>query len=624
MTKLRPFAAAFLAAAVVACFSISAVGQTASDGNLANVSGGGSSAKWEISATNSGGTLTISFPDGRSIRKTFRAGDSPQVSIGEKYFDSLPDGVYSYELRLASAPSDAAIKARGKDDDPESERAGRKRPSVPVMTQSGSFTVVNGSIIVSGGVEPGQRDAKASAGPAPRATASAGQMPRATASANVLQRIRNNHRAFFMPDDVVPDDQIVQGSECVGLDCVNGEVFGFDTVRLKENNTRLQFDDTSTSQGFPTNNWQIRANDSGGGSSFLGFVDQGATGNSETGTIIGRFTAGAPANSLVVASNGKVGLRTLVPVLDVHMNTSDTPAVRFEQNNSGGFSAQTWDIGANEANFFVRDVTSGSLLPFRIRPGAPTSSLDIAATGNVGIATSSPGTNLDVSGNILNLGSESGATTRTNSTNKLARVSVPPFLTANLRFAMLVGATTSTANIVAVGGEAAGMAAATQIDFVTAATNNTDTGTVRMTVNSSGNVGIATAAPTDTLSVNGTASKPGGGSWAVFSDERLKNIKGRFTTGLNAVMQLQPLRDEYKRDNALNLKSTGENIGFGAGELQKVIPEAVKRNDDGYLMVNNDPILWTMLNAIKEQQKQIADLKVEVQRLKANQRRPRR
>ena len=46
-------------------------------------------------------------------------------------------------------------------------------------------------------------------------------------------------------------------------------------------------------------------------------------------------------------------------------------------------------------------------------------------------------------------------------------------------------------------------------------------------------------------------------TWAVFSDERLKNIKGRFNSGLKAVMQLQPIRYEYKRDNALGLKSEG-------------------------------------------------------------------
>jgi len=41
-------------------------------------------------------------------------------------------------------------------------------------------------------------------------------------------------------------------------------------------------------------------------------------------------------------------------------------------------------------------------------------------------------------------------------------------------------------------------------------------------------------------------------------------------------------------------------------------------------MVNNDPILWTMLNAIKEQQKEIAELKGQVRRLQAASRRHRR
>src|SRR5437667_19021 len=91
---------------------------------------------------------------------------------------------------------------------------------------------------------------------------------------------------------------------------------------------------------------------------------------------------------------------------------------------------------------------------------------------------------------------------------------------------------------------------------------------------------------------------------------RLKSwmCQGRFGPGLKAVMQLQPIRYEYKLDNALRLKSEGEHIGFGAQSLQKIIPEAVTKNSEGYLMVNNDPIIWTMLNAIKEQQKEIAEL----------------
>ena len=54
-------------------------------------------------------------------------------------------------------------------------------------------------------------------------------------------------------DQVILDDLIVDGSVCAGFDCVNGESFGFDTLRLKENNLRIKFQDTSTSPSFPSN-----------------------------------------------------------------------------------------------------------------------------------------------------------------------------------------------------------------------------------------------------------------------------------------------------------------------------------------------------------------------------------
>src|SRR5206468_9704453 len=106
-------------------------------------------------------------------------------------------------------------------------------------------------------------------------------------------------------------------------------------------------------------------------------------------------------------------------------------------------------------------------------------------------------------------------------------------------------ATTNTDNIAALGGAAGGFSAATVIVFHTGATTNTDGGTERMRITSIGRVGIGTTAPDQTLSVNGDASKVGGGSWLTFSDERLKNIRGNFNSGLKAVMQLQPLRYQY-------------------------------------------------------------------------------
>lgn len=62
--------------------------------------------------------------------------------------------------------------------------------------------------------------------------------------------------------------------------------------------------------------------------------------------------------------------------------STDTPGIRLFQTG-GTYAARTWDIGGNESNFFVRDNTGGSLLPFRIFPGAPTNALQIGSNGEV-------------------------------------------------------------------------------------------------------------------------------------------------------------------------------------------------------------------------------------------------
>jgi hypothetical protein len=613
MRNPKSFVLVVFAALIFACLQTAALGQ-ANNNNFANMTGGGSSVKWDVSVPYSVVTLTISAPDGRVFRREFRAGVSAEFSLSDRQVEKLPDGSYAYELVLAPVLTPAArdqLKAgRANDDDSETDRTARKHASVPTMVQSGSFSILNGAIIVGGGVEGQRSGAKVS------------ERPRAAGVSSVDTIRLRNHRLSLraMPDQVIPDDLIVQGSACIGLDCVNNESFGFDTIRLKENNTRIKFDDTSTSAGFPANDWQLTANDSAsGGSSKFSIED--VTGSKVPFTI----TAGAATNSIFVDSTGRLGLRTSTPVLDLHVNTSNTPAIRLEQNNSGGFTAQTWDVAGNEANFFVRDVTGGSRLSFRIRPGAPTSSIDINASGFVGVGTASPTQQLHVLKGqntntiVLVANTTSGTAAQSdfraqNDTGNLGQLGI------------------YSSGTTAYGALAAGdvhVYANTTLDLMADSAGGvmkfaTGGNTERMRILANGRVGIGTAVPDQLLSVNGDASKTGGNTWLAFSDERLKNIKGNFNSGLSAVMRLQPLRYEYKRDNAMGLKSDGEHIGFGAQSLQKIIPEAVTRNAEGYLMVNADPILWTMLNAIKEQQKEIAELKAEVQKLRAGSHRRRR
>ncbi|MEL7092737.1 MAG: hypothetical protein AAFN94_13475 [Pseudomonadota bacterium] len=186
-------------------------------------------------------------------------------------------------------------------------------------------------------------------------------------------------------DQQILDDLIVGGSACVGLDCNNGESFGFDTIRMKENNLRLHFDDTSNSASFPSNDWRIGANDStNGGANKLFFED------STAGRQVVIIEAGAPANAMVLDNAGQLGMGTSNPVVEMHVVDGDSPTLRLEQDGSSGFTPQTFDIAANEANFFVRDVTNGSKLPFKIKPGAPTDALFVAANGNIGMNTDAP------------------------------------------------------------------------------------------------------------------------------------------------------------------------------------------------------------------------------------------
>ena len=289
--------------------------------------------------------LTVANPAGNVISKTFDSGSVPGFDLSD-FNGMIMDGHYNFELTVI--PN---VKANGNTD-----RNNLTMVNNGPKSQFGSFMVKNGMIVNHNITEP--------------------KTQISTTTPEGLDGIMAS---------VVTTDQIVQGSLCVGVDCTSSESFGFDTLRLKENNLRIKFDDTSSSASFPKNDWMLVANDSGnGGAEYFAIED---VTNSK---VPFKIEANTPSNALYVDSADRIGLGTSTPVVDLHIKDGNTPTLRLEQDGSDGFTPQTWDIAGNESNFFIRDVTNGSKLSFRIEPSAPESSIHIASAGEVGFGTENP------------------------------------------------------------------------------------------------------------------------------------------------------------------------------------------------------------------------------------------
>jgi hypothetical protein len=314
------------------------------------------SIRWEVLEEHNGTLLSISGPQDFSHQATFSAEETPAFRLdGPDY----PEGSYWYELRLLPVLTEETRGALSEIDD-----EGRGETVTTERAQYGSFRIAAGAFIHEAIPE----------GPITR-------------------------------DIGHLDDVYITGSLCVGFDCVNGSAYGSTTQALSENNLRMMFLDTSTSASFPNNDWAFYFNDqTNGGANFFAISDCGTGADVDLagcGTYPFMLQAGAPANTLMIESTGDIGIDTTNPVLELHIHDGDSPGVRLDQSG-GGWGTYTWDIAGNEANFFIRDITGGSTLPFRIRPGAPSSSIDISASGNVGIGTSSPQEKLHIAdGNLL-------------------------------------------------------------------------------------------------------------------------------------------------------------------------------------------------------------------------------
>ncbi|MBO6513029.1 MAG: tail fiber domain-containing protein [Phycisphaerales bacterium] len=139
--------------------------------------------------------------------------------------------------------------------------------------------------------------------------------------------------------------------------------------------------------------------------------------------------------------------------------------------------------------------------------------------------------------------------------------------------------------------------------------------TVEGTIFEGNQVSIGTGAQNFQLTVNGSAGKPGGGLWSVFSDARLKTNINPMTGSLDTLSALRPVTFNYKDQDHFSY-TPGTIPGFLAQEVQQIIPQWVEQAEDGYLYLNPIGYEAMVIDALQElraeKDAQLAELRSQI------------
>lgn len=85
------------------------------------------------------------------------------------------------------------------------------------------------------------------------------------------------------------------------------------------------------------------------------------------------------------------------------------------------------------------------------------------------------------------------------------------------------------------------------------------------------------------------------GTIAAPSDFRLKNIKGEYNKGIVDIRKIKTYNYTFKND-----KRKTPRVGVIAQDIQKILPQAITKDNDGYLAVKQEDLFYAMMNAIKQ------------------------
>jgi hypothetical protein len=298
--------------------------------------------------------------------------------------------------------------------------------------------------------------------------------------------------------------------------------------------------------------------------------------------------------SFYAFSQTGIGTTTPINKLDIFTTKADPAATSSSANGN-------LRLGASGANTHVLDFGLSSTSTFswmQARDRGNYATLYSLAFnpigGNVGIGTSAPNSTLTV-GNAAGTIAGEISINPSASTNEGGQINIRKSLNGSTADWIIdqYGTTSSDARL--------------RIFNSIAETNG-------ITIMENGNIGMGSLTPSVRLQVAGDIIA---NSIAGSSDARFKTNITPIENPLQKVLQLRGVNFDWKTTE-FPARSFSENrsVGFIAQEVEKVLPEVVQteKNAEGYKSVQYDKVVALLVEAIKDQQKQIDSLKAELKK----------
>lgn len=281
---------------------------------------------------------------------------------------------------------------------------------------------------------------------------------------------------------------------------------------------------------------------------------------------------------MFISSSGEIGIGTTTPTreLDVEGNLRvGFGTIDFSNTNNQIYLATSLGLG----NLYFKTNASDRMI--------------INSAGNIGIGTTAPESNVPLTVNTDNNAFNSTLILQ-NSNTGTGALSQIQMRTQNTLARPL--------NIQQFGNDGTGQI----INQATSSLQLGTSGSVRLTITSGGNVGIGLTSPGYPLEVSGSVggtSIYASNDIVAFSDQ---SVKTNIRPIENVLKRIGDSRGVlYDRTDSENK----DNIGFIAQELEQTFPELVVTNEDGTKAVKYQNATAVLFEAIKEQQKQINELK---------------